>query len=821
MITSLAAKPFCSTRRRRRRNLPKKELEENEVTHKQKEFPLDQEQTPNHNKLEVVNVTTMNQKEDESSDPTGTLQVKLEKLIQQYGGETCQIELEILLKGRRREQNETTTEQIPEKDKNVEEEAITPTMMAGSFDAVIWTDIQGVIQCANDTALNMFGTRDEGANDEQPHGRLVGRRLNELVSSAHQTDYDNIQEYWEKSLNNNDKSSSRSETMKIWNVVAEVTAHGAHGAFPARLGLRRLPSTILNNNQDQPQQQPITFVAYIHDQTEHRAQLRELKNEVTINDQEKQLISSILDSSMDVICLVDQATGQIQRINKSVVTEFGYDSPQELVGQHVCTLLGKDSACDYQQQYKEYFEKQQQQQQHNDIDDQSNDENPLLSTRKRGVVGRRKDETQFPCKIGFRLVPHMENVMVGFLHNSMAEEQAARLTQEKQAAEVLLANMLPTEIALKLKQDPTHIAEHFDKATVLFADIVGFTKLSNTLEPVEVVQFLNDLFTRFDNSLDKYKLNKIKTIGDCYMATSIPGCRDPTASCEAVCHFALDMKQQLEEYNKENPDSPLNLRIGINCGPVVAGVVGTKRFQYDIWGDAVNIASRMESTGEPGRVQVSQNVVDTVSDQEFVFEHRGSVSVKGIGEMETHFLNNRLRKRRRSQWGKLRSSVLLGGFAGTSRDKAIKSLSHLVSMASQSLDALVDDAASRAEEKPSFLKKGQRRRLQKQLTPAEEEEDASSSLPFEQLEEGLEFLRPQRESGMLIAEEQETDQAELPHEVVDFPRPQGESNALPIEDQVSELQKLMAEHSLDHSQKMLDPDDTSLENTVTSELVEI
>eukprot|EP00523_Entomoneis_sp_CCMP467_P019160 CAMPEP_0168825436 /NCGR_PEP_ID=MMETSP0726-20121227/11633_1 /TAXON_ID=265536 /ORGANISM="Amphiprora sp., Strain CCMP467" /LENGTH=265 /DNA_ID=CAMNT_0008878517 /DNA_START=229 /DNA_END=1023 /DNA_ORIENTATION=- len=265
MITSLAAKPFCSTRRRRRRNLPKKELEENEVTHKQKEFPLDQEQTPNHNKLEVVNVTTMNQKEDESSDPTGTLQVKLEKLIQQYGGETCQIELEILLKGRRREQNETTTEQIPEKDKNVEEEATFPSS-SSLFKAVI--------QCANDTALNMFGTRDEGANDEQPHGRLVGRRLNELVSSAHQTDYDNIQEYWEKSLNNNDKSSSRSETMKIWNVVAEVTAHGAHGAFP------------VDWDYDVCQ---VRFLAYIHDQTEHRAQLRELKNEVTINDQEKQL----------------------------------------------------------------------------------------------------------------------------------------------------------------------------------------------------------------------------------------------------------------------------------------------------------------------------------------------------------------------------------------------------------------------------------------------------------------------------------------------------------------------------------------------------
>ena len=237
----------------------------------------------------------------------------------------------------------------------------------------------------------------------------------------------------------------------------------------------------------------------------------------------------------------------------------------------------------------------------------------------------------------------------GQVRDMTAEYQARDLAIEKKAAEHLLLNMLPREIATRLQQNPSHIADHFSEATILFADIVGFTKMSNSLTPLQVVDFLNDIFSRFDKRLDLYGLNKIKTIGDCYMVTNIPGgggggkSWDSGVSCAAVCHFALDMIEELRDYNAKRPDHPLDMRIGVNLGPVVAGVVGTKRFLYDIWGDAVNIASRMESSGVPGKVQVTQSVIDACSSSklEFLFSKRGVVQVKGIGEMETFFLEGR------------------------------------------------------------------------------------------------------------------------------------------------------------------------------------
>ena len=143
-----------------------------------------------------------------------------------------------------------------------------------------------------------------------------------------------------------------------------------------------------------------------------------------------------------------------------------------------------------------------------------------------------------------------------------------------------------------------------------------------------------------------------------YMVTSIPGCKNPSNSCAAVCHFALDMAEELEQYNKENPGTSLNIRIGINTGPVVAGVVGTKRFLYDIWGDSVNIASRMESTGVPGKIQVTGEVLKMLPDDEFISTYRGTVKVKGIGEMNTYFLDGRTANRNRSFWKGARNTIV-------------------------------------------------------------------------------------------------------------------------------------------------------------------
>jgi len=209
---------------------------------------------------------------------------------------------------------------------------------------------------------------------------------------------------------------------------------------------------------------------------------------------------------------------------------------------------------------------------------------------------------------------------------------------EKAATENLLLNVLPENVASRLKGDPSkcHIADSFSCTTILFADIVGFTEMSGRVSPKKLIQILNDLFSRFDDLVDKYNLNKVKTIGDAYMVTSIPSYDHNADDAPSVCAFALEMIEALKSFNIDTGND-LDLRIGINTGPVVAGIVGRKRFLYDLWGDAVNVASRMESTGIPGKIQVTRHVVDH-ADNAFEFTFRGTVKVKGKGDMQTYIL---------------------------------------------------------------------------------------------------------------------------------------------------------------------------------------
>ncbi len=208
-----------------------------------------------------------------------------------------------------------------------------------------------------------------------------------------------------------------------------------------------------------------------------------------------------------------------------------------------------------------------------------------------------------------------------------------RVEQEK--SENLLLNILPAEIAARLKEDTSTIADHYDAATILFADVVNFTPLSTILSPTQAVDLLNDIFSRFDTLAEQYDLEKIKTIGDGYMvAAGVP--RERPDHAQAVAHMALEMLA----YIRARPvlaGTPLDIRIGINSGPVVAGVIGQKKFLYDLWGDTVNTASRMESHSEPGQIQVTQATYDLIKD-EFVCERRGLILVKGKGEMETWYL---------------------------------------------------------------------------------------------------------------------------------------------------------------------------------------
>jgi class 3 adenylate cyclase len=212
----------------------------------------------------------------------------------------------------------------------------------------------------------------------------------------------------------------------------------------------------------------------------------------------------------------------------------------------------------------------------------------------------------------------------------------ARLAEEHGRSERLLLNILPASISLRLKDRGEAIADGFAEVTVLFADIVGFTELSQTLSPAELVTMLNRIFTAFDDLAEKLGIEKIKTIGDCYMVAA--GLPEPRSDhVEAVARMALGIREALDTVNRELGYS-LRLRIGVHTGPVVAGVIGKRKFIYDLWGDTVNTASRMESTGVTGEIQVTREVKDRLAGA-FDLEPRGAIAVKGKGTMETFLLH--------------------------------------------------------------------------------------------------------------------------------------------------------------------------------------
>jgi adenylate cyclase len=206
----------------------------------------------------------------------------------------------------------------------------------------------------------------------------------------------------------------------------------------------------------------------------------------------------------------------------------------------------------------------------------------------------------------------------------------ALLQSEQAKSENLLLNILPKEIAAILKNENRTIADHYVSASVMFADMVGFTSLSAELAPVELVELLNEVFSFFDSLLDKFEVEKIRTIGDNYMvASGVPRPRPDHA--QALVRMALVMRDYIAAHTFRHGQH-VNFRIGINSGSMIAGVIGRRKFVYDVWGDAVNVASRMESHGMSGTIQITQATYDLIKD-EFICEPRGTLDVKGKGEM--------------------------------------------------------------------------------------------------------------------------------------------------------------------------------------------
>jgi class 3 adenylate cyclase len=234
--------------------------------------------------------------------------------------------------------------------------------------------------------------------------------------------------------------------------------------------------------------------------------------------------------------------------------------------------------------------------------------------------------------------------VLGFLGSRSAERSRRRdfvqrrlIEHARARSERLLLNVLPEPIARRLKASERYIADRFPEVTVLFGDIVGFTPLSQTLSPEELVAALDGVFSAFDDLAERHGLEKIKTIGDAYMVVGgLPLPRDDHA--EAVAEMALEMQRVLARHPFAG--AALAMRIGIHTGPAVAGVIGKRKFSYDIWGDTVNTASRMESHGIAGGIQVSEATYQRLSAR-YELEPRGAVQIKGKGEMTTYLLKGR------------------------------------------------------------------------------------------------------------------------------------------------------------------------------------
>jgi class 3 adenylate cyclase len=218
------------------------------------------------------------------------------------------------------------------------------------------------------------------------------------------------------------------------------------------------------------------------------------------------------------------------------------------------------------------------------------------------------------------------------------QEMEEALRREQQKSERLLLNILPQEIVTQLKQFQGSLAERFDEATVMFADIVDFTTMAAEMQPLELVDLLNQIFSSFDRLAEKYGLEKIKTIGDAYMVVS--GLPIPSRDhAQAAVEMALGMQAVVQDFTRSD-GRPLQLRIGINTGSVIAGVIGIKKFSYDLWGDTVNVASRMESQGVPGKIQVTGSTYQQLKNA-FEFEPWGEMLIKGKGYMPIYHLLGR------------------------------------------------------------------------------------------------------------------------------------------------------------------------------------
>ncbi len=262
-----------------------------------------------------------------------------------------------------------------------------------------------------------------------------------------------------------------------------------------------------------------------------------------------------------------------------------------------------------------------------------------------GYFGARPEYLQYPylgSTVEILVIAVIASIVAGQLIHNIFRRSFFRgydLDQERKRSERLLLNILPEGVAGQLKDENDLIARGYDGATVLFADLVEFTPLADRMDPSSLVMLLDDIISSFDGVIEEFDVEKIKTIGDEYFV--VAGVPDPHPNhAREAAELAFALRDETEKYIRRN-EEPFEIRIGLNSGPLVAGVIGTDKFVYDVWGDTVNVGSRMESQGKPGKIQVTpstREILKQNAPSRYRFEERGTMNVKGKGTLETYFL---------------------------------------------------------------------------------------------------------------------------------------------------------------------------------------
>ena len=459
-----------------------------------------------------------------------------------------------------------------------------------AFDALFVINDRGIIQQVNKASTRVFGYSED---------EFVGSNISMIMT-------DDVGRQHDQYLDN----YMRTGIKKMIGTQREVTAQRKDkSTFPCILGLSQIEGEGL-------------FCGFIRDITSE-------KEKQSILMESTKRMEEVFNASFDALFTIS-SEGIIIMVYDVASSVFGW-TKEEFIGQNITIIMPKEHAEHHNEYLKHYLE---------------TGIKKMIGTQ-REVEAKRKDGTLFPCILGLAELSATrtgKRQFVGYIKDVTVQKRVMMAEAEREAADSLLHNILPEHIAHRLKVDPGHIADHYDNTTICFADICGFTDRADKMTPIELVSELNDLFSRFDKLVDHYGLNKVKTIGDCYMVTSIPSNElaelDGRAGCQRVCRFALDLLKAVTEFNMTGPQhGQLELRVGIAIGSVVAGVVGTHRFLFDMWGDAVNVAARMEQLGVASQIQVTREVVDSVSN-DFSFECRGKLDVKGKGHMETYLLKS-------------------------------------------------------------------------------------------------------------------------------------------------------------------------------------